>query len=651
MNLSFLNPLFFIGLIAIALPIIAHLISRKSGVKKSFPALRFLISTQGDLATRSRIKDFVLLLLRAFIIVFIVLIFAKPAVFSFSKKSDNAPLTIAVVIDNSFSMGYENNFKNAKDKALEIVEEAPDGSFILISSLINQKDKKPMLSEKKNLLRKSIKELELSNSFTNNEKKLQYIFSQIQSAPTEKKTVTFITDFQKNGWNNEDFKRDWLELINISSDSSAANHAVSATDLYYAEDSIQVRSEISNFSNNKVADLLTITKLDSEEISEYLDIEPQTLNTSEVSFVNQNISQTDTGWVKTVNDRLKVDDIRYFLSIENEDSKILIVDGDPREDSRLSETYYLARALETLSENSSTNITILDNDSVLSEDLFVYDIIYLANVGEITPKFSRELEKFVNDGGTTVFFLGNRVRSRSYNTLLKNLIPGEIQTKIEGSFRLSPTNLEIFSKDITNKISQINIQKLFQTNPLPESEVLIQSSDNIPFLLKKDYGQGSSFMFASSADTRWSNFSITPVFLPITKKILELDKIEKNNSRHFFVGETVNIEVTNTSKQTVVIGPDSQEYQLQSGASEFNQTHKPGIYNVESGGDLIYNFAVNINPKESNLEKISTPSVEREPETKGDLVKVFKETWRYFLWGALALFVSEAICRGIFSKQ
>lgn len=651
MNLSFLNPLFLIGLAAIALPIIAHLISRKSGAKKSFPALRFLISTQGDIATRSRIKDILLLLLRAFIIVFIVLIFAKPAVFSFSQKTDTSPLTIAVVIDNSFSMGYGNNFNHAKNKALEIIESMPDGSFVLISPLISLDEKDPILSAKISLLNKSIKELELSNNFTNNEKKLLDIFSQIQSAPNEKKIVTFITDFQKNGWNSEDFKRDWLELIDISPDSSTDNHAVSATDLYYAEDSIKVRSEISNFSDTKVTDLLTITKLDSEEISEYVSIEPETLNTSEVSFINKEISQSDTGLVTTTNDKLRVDDTRYFLSIENEDSKILIVDGDPREDSRLSETYYLARALETLSENSSTNITILDNDSVFSEDLSAYNIIYLANVGEITPKFSKELERFVNDGGTTVFFLGNRVRPASYNTLLKNLIPGELQTIVEDNFILSLNNLEIFSKDITNKISQINVEKLFQTNPLTESEVLIQSSNNSPFLLKKDYGQGSSFMFTSSSDTTWTNFSITPVFLPIIKKILDLENIERNNSRHFLVGDTINIQITDSSKQTVVIDPDGQKFQLDSGSSEFNQTNLPGIYNVKSDGEFMYEFAVNIDPKESNLEKIPTPSLQKEPETKGDLVKVFKEIWRYFLWGALALFVSEAACRGIFAKR
>jgi hypothetical protein len=84
LNFSFLNPLFLIGLAAIALPVIAHLISRKTGLRKRFPAVRFLIASQGDATARSRLKDILLLLLRSLIIVPLVLVFAKPALFSFA---------------------------------------------------------------------------------------------------------------------------------------------------------------------------------------------------------------------------------------------------------------------------------------------------------------------------------------------------------------------------------------------------------------------------------------------------------------------------------------------------------------------------------------------------------------------------------------
>jgi len=649
LNLSFLSPLFLIGLAAIALPVIAHLISRKSSLKKSFPAIKFLISTQGQLASRSRIKDLVLLLLRALILVLIVLIFAKPAVFSFSQKMDKTPVSVAIVIDNSFSMGYEDNFERAQDKAQDVIDSLPDGSFAFITALIPDNDNESYLLENTSLLRKSINEIELSFSFTDNEERLQDIFSYLQNAPTEKKIVALITDFQKNGWSNEDVNKPWLELIDISNGTNSPNHAVSGIDLNYINDSIRVVSRVSNFSNDIVAELLTITQLGKQEIREFIDIEPQNSNALEASFTNYDISLPGSGSVQTTHDKLKADDVRYFISNYKEESRILIVDGDPREDSRLSETYYLARALETISENAATNITILDNNSILNKDLSDYELVYLANVGEITPSFAKELEKFVNDGGTVVIFLGNRVSMGSYNALLKNILPGELLSLKEDNLSLIPSSTSIFPKDITDRTDQIRVEKLFNISIHPESEVLFKATDDSPFLIKKELGKGNVFMFSSTADTSWNNFSITPVFLPVIKMIHDLPNIQKNKSRHYFVGEPVNIETIEGNDSTIIVDPRGKELKVNIESGEFQNTWLPGIYRVETDSKLNYSFAVNVDPRESNLEKISIPSIESSPEQTRDLVKVFKEIWRYFLWGVIALFVSEAAFRGIFS--
>jgi len=649
LNLSFLSPLFLIGLAAIALPVIAHLISRKNSLKKSFPAVKFLISTQGQLASRSRIKDLVLLLLRALILVLIVLIFAKPAVFSFSQKMDKTPVSVAIVIDNSFSMGYEDNFKRAQDKAQDMIDSLPDGSFAFITALIPDNYNESHLLENTRLLRKSINEIELSFSFTDNEERLQDIFSYLQNAPTEKKIVALITDFQKNGWSNEDVRKPWLELIDISNGTNSPNHAVSGIDLNYINDSIRVVSRVSNFSNDIVAELLTTTQLGKQEIREFIDIDPQNSNALEASFTNYDISLPGSGSVQTTHDKLKADDVRYFISNYKEESRILIVDGDPREDSRLSETYYLARALETISENAATNITILDNNSILNKDLSDYQLVYLANVGEITPSFAKELEKFVNDGGTVVIFLGNRVSMGSYNALLKNILPGELLSLKEDNLSLILSSASIFPKDITDRTDQIRVEKLFNISIHPESEVLFKTTDDSPFLIKKELGKGNVFMFSSTADTSWNNFSITPVFLPVIKMIHDLPNIKKNKSRHYFVGEPVKIETIEGNDSTIIVDPRGKELKVNIESGEFQNTWLPGIYRVETDSKLNYSFAVNVDPRESNLEKISIPSIESSPEQTRDLVKVFKEIWRYFLWGVIALFVSEAAFRGIFS--
>ncbi len=649
MNFSFLSPLFLIGLAAIALPILAHLISRKSGVKKSFPAVKFLISSQGELATRSKIKDIILLILRALILVLIVLVFAKPAVFSFSTAKESAPKSQAIVIDNSFSMEYEDNFGRALNKAKNLIDSLPDGSFAFIAPLVPDNEQEPPLTQDKTQLKKAVGEIEISYTFTENDKRLEDIYTKLQKAPNEQKGVTLITDLQQNGWENEGAPRSWLEVIDISQNLQASNHAVSQTQLKHENDSLIIEATVSNFSSDSVQGLLTRARLGKQEIREFVDIEPEKKSVKKFNFSSNKIQMPGNGSVETSHDKLKVDDIRYFIINGQDQFRILIVDGDPREDSRLSETYYLARALETISELSNTNISIIDNDSFLNEDLSDYGLIFLANIGEITPRIAKELEEFANNGGSIVIFLGNRVRAGPYNALLKSILPGELQNIEEQKLSLLSENSDIFSKDINQKVNQVKINKLFNLSPNVESTVLISASNNKPFLVKMEYGKGSVFLFTSTADSSWNNFSITPIFLPVIKRIHDFQYVAKSKRRNYLVDERVNIDISQDTESAIVIDPSGQQFKLSIEAPGFEQTGLPGIYTVEENGKNAYEFAVNIDPKESNLKRASIPKIESSSEQKGGLVKVFKNVWRYFLWGVIALFVSEATFRAIFS--
>ncbi|MEM7009574.1 MAG: BatA domain-containing protein [Thermodesulfobacteriota bacterium] len=643
-----MSPLFFIGLAAIALPIIAHLISRKSGIKQTFPALTFLLSSQGDLATRSRIKDLILLLLRALILVFIVLIFAKPAVFSFSKSTDSSPRSVAIVVDNSFSMGYEDYYEKALGQASKLIDILPDGSFGLVAPLVASGDDQYTSTQDKNSLKQDVKDIELSYSFANNEDRLQDIYSKLQLSPNEKKVVVLITDLQKNGWESQNFEPSWLELVDVSDKKASSNHAVTDIDLNLGDNFTDILTDVSNFSDSPVTDLLVTVNFNKKDITEKIDIDPNYFTTVDVSFDYND--QDSSGSVETQNDKLKIDDTRYFISDgSNSDSKILIVDGDPREDSRLSETYFLARALETISEKADAQITILDNERFLNEDLSNYDIIYLANVGDITPTLAKELEGFANSGGSIVVFLGNAVRASSYNTLFKNILPARINSEFENEISLTTQDSSLFSTQIADKIKQITVERMFDTTVDQEANIILSTDQGKPFLIQSTYGSGSVFLFTSTADTSWTNFSITPVFLPVINKIHDLPNIERNKARHFFIGDSVKIDSAQNGGNIEILDPNGKRHQIKAENDLYEKTYVPGIYTVISGDQDNYQFAVNISPAESNLQKIRPSlSEDTESETQG-FVKVFREIWRYFLWGVIALFVSESVFRSLFS--
>ena len=76
--MSFLAPLFFIGLGAIVVPILVHLIQRERKRVIEFPSLMFIQKIPYQSVRRRRIRHWFLLLMRAAAIALIVAAFARP---------------------------------------------------------------------------------------------------------------------------------------------------------------------------------------------------------------------------------------------------------------------------------------------------------------------------------------------------------------------------------------------------------------------------------------------------------------------------------------------------------------------------------------------------------------------------------------------
>src|SRR5437667_10548573 len=76
--MSFLAPLFFLGLGAIAAPILVHLIQREKKRVVEFPSLMFVQRIPYQSVRRRRIRHWFLLLMRAAAILLLVAAFARP---------------------------------------------------------------------------------------------------------------------------------------------------------------------------------------------------------------------------------------------------------------------------------------------------------------------------------------------------------------------------------------------------------------------------------------------------------------------------------------------------------------------------------------------------------------------------------------------
>src|SRR5439155_191071 len=117
--MSFLAPAFFVGLAALAIPVIIHLIQRERKTIVEFPSLMFLRRIPYQSVRRRRIHNWLLLLIRSAAVVLIVAAFARPF-FHQGALAVGVPAgarDVVVLLDRSASMGYGDHWQRAQTAA------------------------------------------------------------------------------------------------------------------------------------------------------------------------------------------------------------------------------------------------------------------------------------------------------------------------------------------------------------------------------------------------------------------------------------------------------------------------------------------------------------------------------------------------------
>jgi hypothetical protein len=120
---SFLSPLFLIGVIAAAVPVLLHLFHRKTEVVIDFPTVSLLKRAPVQQHRRRRLRELLLLALRVIALVLLALSFARPY-FAGAAANDSAPITV-IAVDTSMSMTAPGQFDRAKEAVSRAVSAAP----------------------------------------------------------------------------------------------------------------------------------------------------------------------------------------------------------------------------------------------------------------------------------------------------------------------------------------------------------------------------------------------------------------------------------------------------------------------------------------------------------------------------------------------
>ena len=107
--MRFLAPLYLVGVVLVALPILLHLFRRDVKPRVPFTAVRLLRGVRVDRSRNRRLRDKILLAARVAALLLLATAFARPYR---AGSTRDTPLTI-VAVDRSFSMGAPGTFERA----------------------------------------------------------------------------------------------------------------------------------------------------------------------------------------------------------------------------------------------------------------------------------------------------------------------------------------------------------------------------------------------------------------------------------------------------------------------------------------------------------------------------------------------------------
>ena len=668
MNLNFLSPIYLLGLLGIAIPILIHLMTRQQKKYIRFSAVYLLLQSQKRSVKKAAPNRLLLLLIRCLGILLLTLALAHP-IFSFSGSADLLPASPSAnvfILDDSYSMGMRSEDNTLYDRAvstlIKSVSKIPvksTYSIVLASSstrLLQNWTEDPSLAEK--LLKTS----KPSFQTTDIGKAVTQALQLLQSATQKEKRIFIFTDRDKNGWNEDAFpdselsnERYQVTLVDFSAlrtgENRAAVQQVEVSQKFLTNSRvIWVKTDVANLLPDR-----PINRLDASLLINGKQKSQTTLKFA----VGENVKKEFTfpvkdneaihGTIEIPDDALRVDNKRFFSYQQDQKIKVLVVDGDPKTVAHQRESFYLENALNPFTVAlSNIEPTVSTLEELQVRNLFDFSAVMLCNVRDLPFDYERQLEKYVLRGGALFIALGDEIDPKYYNEKLGNLLPVSIASLHQVGLSDEPYRfdlkksthpvLNVFKGKSLEEMKSIRFNSLYSVEPRENREFTIplQFTNKYPAVVESDFGKGKVILYVSSVDRDWNNFPIQPTFLPWIQRWVKYSArgLESILHKQLLVGEVFEWSDKLADNLLYVESPDGKITQL--AENSYEETFLPGVYRLfrkaieaqessSSTGNLAPKtlqklpdnaipagtFTVNIDTRESVSEKITEQEIRK----------------------------------------
>ncbi len=694
--MSFLAPGYVILTLLFAVPIAIHLIGRSRAKVRRFAALELLVRSDKRVARRTRIRQWLLLALRALAIAAVPLILAKPFM---EAPSGDLPATAVggaqsavLVIDDSMSMSAERRgqplVELARARARRILEAlGSDTDAALVLASRGGGAPVPQLTADRAELERALADVRPTYRATDATGALKRAAQILENAARPERRIYFLSDLAQHGFSVEP---PWaagrgpeLVTIDVTDGKPIANRAI--VDLktepapHLGPRGVRVSVEVANFGSAPLHELPVTLRVDGKPVTKGL-VDVPARGRAQKRFFHVfplSASDGDIGVHEIAGelppDALPADDRRFARVEVRRDLRVLVVDGDPRTTRRDDEVFYLETALRPGDRgDSQLDVVTVAPDELANRRLADFDVVFLCNVK--SPD-GAALQDYVQHGGGLFIALGDNVDPDAYDDALGDLLPSRLQAlrtvgatagdRNDGERRAGGPGQRLGRVDKNHPLlaplgeahaaetleaARFSRYALFRPTPEAERQVLLRFADGAPALIESRYGEGRVLLWASTIDRDWTDLPLQPVFLPLVQQATRyLARAPmREPEAPLVVGQHQEIPLHDGDLRVEVTQPSGRQRNFDRDkvvgrkALAFDATDEPGIYGVAAAGrDGVMRprrdatFVVNVDAVESDPTPIDAARLKQLAAGGGARVAQAAPKRRVELWHTL----------------
>lgn len=640
----FLSPFFLIAAaVGAAIPLILHMMQTRKRVKMPFPTLRFLQLAQKQSARRVKIENILLWLIRTLIMVFLGMAFAMPILRrqGFSWLGDS-PRDVAIVLDVSYSMGYNTGRDTVWNKSLDAARTIIEGldendRFCLY---LARELPEPLVSEPVGDKEMGLGRLDGIQPGTGSSQLAPAVTAAVKALRKDQRgrelELHILTDNQSLPWEgfgeggtggktaawDPDILDDrigvFVSLLGVSAPENTGPAGVELLPTIVRPGApAQVTATLTrNGSNSRT----TATLFINGEQSARRSLGGGGADDEAPAFALPPLPVgIHDGRIETPADNLPIDDTFHFL-IRVEDQRPTLVVGSA------DDTWFVRTALRTAAGREGVAPKLIPPEQVTQEALGQYACVILCNALPLDGQAIGALEEFVRNGRMLIVFPGVQASPAAYASW--NCLPGKPVAVGEVPLSLrrrtlgwdQPRHPMVRALRKGGAVPPLTVRRSLIWEGLhADSQSLISMGSGQPFLLDRPFGDGRVLMFAVSADRTWSDFPLSPFYLPMIVQGVGYSAGLGSREPYYWAGDSLPLAglVPEDSRGVSVLDPRSREVPVRSSMQDgrtrlfVEEPAEPGVYILAATalrGERKA-FAINLRRREADLTPLAVDSL------------------------------------------